>query len=68
LKLLGNILDKFVIISQTSKPVANGTSDGVFISTSFDATSHFETTCDDVSDIYRRVTGKKLDLTLPNNA
>lgn len=66
LKLLGNILEKFVIISETFKPVSDGTSDGVFISESFDATSHFETTCDDVSDIYRRVTGKKLDLTLPN--
>jgi Rab GDP dissociation inhibitor len=65
LKLLGPILEKFVIISETYKPVADGTSDGVFISTSFDATSHFETTCDDVSDIYRRVTGKKLDLSLP---
>jgi len=68
LKLLGNILEKFVIISETFKPSADGTSDGVFISTSFDSTSHFETTCDDVSDIYRRVTGKKLDLSLPNNA
>jgi len=67
LKLLGNILDKSVIISETFKPVSDGTSDGVFISTSFDSTSHFETTCDDVSDIYRRVTGKKLDLSLPTN-
>jgi len=68
LRLLGPILEKFVIISETFRPSTDGTSDGVFISTSFDSTSHFETTCDDVSDIYRRVTGKKLDLALPKEA
>jgi len=67
IKLLGPIMERFVIISETYRPVSDGTGDGVFISTSFDATSHFETTCDDVSDIYRRVTGKNLDLTLPEN-
>ena len=33
----------------------------VFISTSYDATTHFETTCDDVMDIYARVTGEPFD-------
>jgi len=33
----------------------------VFISTSYDATTHFETTCDDVVDIYGRVTGTPFD-------
>merc|ERR1712125_106636 len=48
LQLLGNILERFIIVSDT-----------------FDPTSHFETTCMDVADIYRRVTGKDLDLTVP---
>lgn len=32
----------------------------MFISKSYDATSHFETTTDDVQDIYRRCTGEEL--------
>ncbi len=33
----------------------------VFVSKSYDATTHFETTCDDVLDIYKRVTGEAFD-------
>lgn len=31
------------------------------MSKSYDATTHFETTCDDVVDIYERVTGESFD-------
>jgi len=64
LQLLGNILERFIIVSDTYEPNGDGTDNQVFISTSFDATSHFETTCLDVADVYRRVTGKELDLTV----
>jgi len=33
----------------------------VYVSTSYDATSHFETTCRDVLDIFRRSTGADFD-------
>ena len=33
----------------------------LFLSTSYDATTHFETTCDDVLSIYRRATGSDFD-------
>jgi len=33
----------------------------VFVSQSYDATTHFETTCDDVLDIYQRVMGEPFD-------
>ena len=33
----------------------------IFISESYDATSHFETTCLDVLDIFRRGTGEDFD-------
>ena len=36
----------------------------VFVSTSYDATTHFETTCDDVVDIYQRVTGQPFDFSV----
>jgi len=35
-------------------------SDNIFISKSYDATSHFETTTDDVKDIYRRAQREEL--------
>lgn len=38
-------------------------SDGCYISKGYDATTHFETTVDDVLDMYRRITGRDLDLT-----
>lgn len=37
--------------------------DQAFISKGYDATTHFETTVDDVLDMYRRITGRDLDLT-----
>ncbi|EFX05211.1 secretory pathway GDP dissociation inhibitor [Grosmannia clavigera kw1407] len=42
------------------EPNEDGTKDSIFISKSYDATSHFETTTDDVKDIYRRVMGEEL--------
>ena len=33
----------------------------MFISKSYDATSHFETTCDDVLDLFKRITGEDFD-------
>lgn len=42
------------------EPENDGSKDKVFVSRSYDATSHFETTTDDVKDIYRRATGEEL--------
>lgn len=42
------------------EPLDDGTKDKIFISKSYDATSHFETTTDDVKDIYRRCAGEEL--------
>lgn len=33
----------------------------VFASTTYDATTHFETTCNDIKDIYKRMTGSDFD-------
>merc|ERR1712137_953992 len=67
LQLLGNIVEQFVVVSDSYAPKDDGTSSQIYISTTFDATSHFETTCWDVADIYKRVTGKELDLTVPES-
>lgn len=63
LALLGPILTKFDDVVDIHEPLADGRTDNCFISKSFDATSHFETTSLDVMDLYKRVTGEDLDLT-----
>jgi Rab GDP dissociation inhibitor len=55
-------VNRFVTVSSLEEPVEDGTESGVFVSRSYDATSHFETVCDDVKSIYKRVTGNDLVL------
>lgn len=61
LERLGKIEEMF-----TSKPVPiyepleSGLNDHIYISKSYDASSHFETTTDDIKDIYRRAVGEEL--------
>jgi len=67
LELLGPIEAKFVSVVDEYVPLDDGKKDGVFISTSYDGTSHFETTSIDVLDIYKRITGQDMDLTPKKN-
>ncbi|KAJ3110089.1 Rab GDP dissociation inhibitor alpha, partial [Physocladia obscura] len=60
--LLGQVLEKFVSVDDLYVPIADGVSDQVFVSKSYDATSHFETVSSDVKDIYKRITGLDLKL------
>eukprot|EP00727_Mastigamoeba_balamuthi_P014235 m51a1_g9434 putative rab gdp dissociation inhibitor alpha (451) ;mRNA; f:435516-437591 len=62
LALLGKIDEQFVSLTDTFEPIADGTKDKVFISKSYDPTTHFETTVEDVMDMYQRITGKTLVL------
>uniref|UniRef100_A0A3Q4HWL1 Rab GDP dissociation inhibitor n=1 Tax=Neolamprologus brichardi TaxID=32507 RepID=A0A3Q4HWL1_NEOBR len=61
LDLLEPIEQKFVSISDQYAPTDIGTESQIFISRSYDATTHFETTCDDIKDIYKRMTGSEFD-------
>jgi len=61
LALLNPILHKFVTIKDVFEPISDGKDSQIFISKSYDATSHFETTCQDIKDIYERIHGEKFD-------
>ncbi len=39
--------------------------DNIFVTKTLDATSHFESASQDVVNIYKALTGKELDLELP---
>jgi Rab GDP dissociation inhibitor len=59
--LLGPIKQKFIHISDVFEPIDNGVQSQLFISKTYDATSHFETTCLDVLDRFRCGTGEDFD-------
>ncbi|KAM9907761.1 hypothetical protein OXX69_006305 [Metschnikowia pulcherrima] len=61
-KLLGSRIDTLMGLAELYEPEQDGSSDNVFISKSYDPSSHFETTTDDIKDLYFRITGKPLVL------
>lgn len=63
LQLLGQIAEKFIQISDVYEPSDLGSESQIFISRSYDATTHFETTCKDVLDLFQRGTTKEFDFT-----
>jgi hypothetical protein len=46
-------------------PTSSGKEDNIFITKSYDATSHFETVVDDVKDVYERIMGGLFSLFPP---
>lgn len=62
--LLGpSVLETFVSVDEQYEPKSDGRKDKVFVSTSYDATTHFKTTVENVFDLYERIFDKKLELT-----
>uniref|UniRef100_A0AAZ3PY06 Rab GDP dissociation inhibitor n=1 Tax=Oncorhynchus tshawytscha TaxID=74940 RepID=A0AAZ3PY06_ONCTS len=59
--LLEPVEQKFVSISDQYAPTDMGAESQIFMSRTYDATTHFETTCDDIKDIYKRMTGTEFD-------
>jgi Rab GDP dissociation inhibitor len=51
-----------VSVSPLYTPVSSGEADNIFITRSYDATSHFETVVEEVQDVWKRVVGKDLVL------
>ena len=62
--LLGNILEMFVSVSDIQEPIHNATEENLYITKSYDATSHFESSSKDVLALYELITGEKLDLNI----
>lgn len=56
------VRNRFVSISPIYAPASSGTRDNVYITRSYDATSHFETVTDDVRDVWRRCMKQELEL------
>lgn len=65
INLLGKIDESFIHIRDLYEPINDGRNDKVFISKSFDPETHFDKSCEDILDIYKRITGKDMDLAPP---
>lgn len=50
--LLGDILEMFVSVTDVFTPVADGKDNNLWITKSYDATSHFEEASDEILEIY----------------
>lgn len=72
INLLGSIKERFDKVSDVYVPASgeDGDDTNIYATSSFDATSHFETVVQDLERAYFRITGEKLDLTedLPKRA
>jgi len=65
LALLGKIDETFYSNRDIFVPTDDGSTSKVFISKSFDPETHFQESCEDILNIYKRITGKDMDLTPP---
>ncbi|XP_062842207.1 rab GDP dissociation inhibitor alpha [Trichomycterus rosablanca] len=59
LALLEPITEKFVSISNLVVPTDDGKRSQVFVSRSYNATSHFGAECEDIKDLFCRMTGSE---------
>ena len=64
LKLLppGAIVKQFIAVDPLMAPTSDGKDEKIFISKSYDATSHFETVSLDALNLYERYAGEALTL------
>ena len=54
-------MEKFISVSEIYEPVDDGSEDNVFVSKTYDATSHFESTCEDILSLFKRIMGEELN-------
>jgi Rab GDP dissociation inhibitor len=62
--LLGDVLEMFVSVSNVYEAQADGSANNLWITSSYDATSHFESASEEILDIYQKIVGEKLDLNI----
>ncbi|KAG8096547.1 hypothetical protein GUJ93_ZPchr0013g36274 [Zizania palustris] len=66
--LLGPVEETFFDIYDRYEPANASEEDNCFVTNSYDSTTHFETTVKDVLQLYSKITGKELNLSVDLNA
>lgn len=62
IELMQPVMERFDSISETFSPINDPKADNCYISSSYDATSHFETAVQDILQLYESIVGKPFDL------
>jgi len=60
LEIIGDCIDTFVWVSDYYEPENNPEEDGCYITSSYDATTHFQTSIKEVLDIYEKIAGEPI--------
>ncbi|RWR74139.1 Rab GDI protein [Cinnamomum micranthum f. kanehirae] len=68
IELLGTVDEIFIDVYDRYEPINSDENNNYFVSTSYDPTTHFESTVQDVISMYSRITGKPLDLSVDLSA
>ena len=58
--MLGATLDVFISISDLHEATNKPAEDNLYVTSSYDATSHFESASQDILDMYEKIVGEKL--------
>ena len=61
---MGSILDIFVSASTLYDPLEDGRKSNLWITKSYDPSSHFEIASNEILDIYEKIVGEKLNLNI----
>ena len=64
LDMLGAVQEMFLSVSDLHEPINDWAAENLHITKSYDATSHFETSDEEVLAIYERIVGEKFDLNI----
>jgi len=64
INLLGGILEMFVTVNQLYDPLEDGKNSNLWITKSYDPSSHFEVASEEILQIYEKITGEKLDMNI----
>jgi Rab GDP dissociation inhibitor len=67
LNLLGPILEMFVSVTDLNSPLESGVDSNLWITKSYDPSSHFEMASEDILNIYEKIVGEKLNLDIEPN-
>lgn len=62
--LLGSTLDVFIQINELQEAVNDPKIDRLFVTSSYDATSHFESASQDILDMYQSIVGEVLEFNI----
>ena len=62
--VIGDVLETFFTVSELNEPVDNSFKDNVFVTSCFDPLSHFENDTNNVIELYKKISGKDLDLNI----